>query len=980
MVAGDPRRPSASPPARGLLPSSLMPPSFAPHPSHVSSGGSVFFGSPPVPFYPPSAPVPSSFSMPPPHDSMLLPSAPLPFPNVGEPGERLLPCGTAGPRGVSLSPLPSSFLPGTASAPPSAFPVYMHPANQPFPMEGREDGRSLASGARGVPPGEGNFLFPLFPPGASTFQDKDEKKRPRDDRDGRREDVRREDGRDPSPGRGGDRLERRVGRHDGGRSPRPSGRFRPDGDQPGEKEEWGGDRGRRDERRDPRRGSREPFGDGRDEKRGRDAEFEKGSSGWSRRGVSPNSGAKRPRQQEASSEAGLLPTPSHLASLVHAEHAFTFRGRADPDGEGLRLGDSQRDEDERNTGEGARKVEETGRARRDGRFDATPTHGASPHRGGRGRGGPFAAGKRGESGHAPHAPSRERGGWGRGAGGAPGGRRRRDESEAFEGRQRRRSSETSSSCPRNRRGSPSIQRPERGDTAGASPAAGQPGAWNESERRDGRRQSCGSSISSSLSPARDESEDGKPASPSHLSPPSAAPLASGNPFFPPVGSAIFPAGGPRPQTPGEKDKESRGAQSPSRVAGEERGDDAGATQASENSTREDGKARTKGHPELPFFFDLWVPTTFHPSCPERVRLVLGPKGRTHKEMEQLARMRIQIYGKEMIRSTRRHGYDAFRDNQPLHLVVTFDRMRREAPCAETAQRAQGSLKAFLEQLVERTWPREESRRPESFYDKQISAGPSCGPLVYVHPLGLHDEPPPKELQGCLVYKPNLFTPLQSPLAVSGEAAQPGVGGAAETPFSSALTPQPSAGEDAKKFLWGTDFSGRIFGHGFLPRAAGDEEEEARLYEGDPTLLLDCTPPLCLLLLTLQSLHALLAEEGVQSLTALPARFEEKWGVRLLHSREDFQVAGLHPSKRTQDLQSVVDKPTGDDGYGGLLSFVQEFPEVFEIVRGFAKGEDRDEDGRREDLSVLKVRARDVPEFARVANRFKATNPWLERGA
>ncbi|KFH02491.1 hypothetical protein TGARI_309960 [Toxoplasma gondii ARI] len=964
MVGGDARHPSASPPARGMpgrgvLPSGLMPPSFAPHPSQVPSGGSLFFGTPSVAFYPPSAPVPSSFPVRPPHDSMLLPAAasPLAFPTVGEPERLGVPCGTApGPCGVSLSPLPSSFLPGAASGPPSAFPVYMHPANQPFPLDAREDGRGLPVGAapqRGAGPRpEGNFLVPLFPGGAAPLPEKEEKKPREDDRrDGRRDETRRDDGRDFSRGgdRESDRLERRKGRRDSGRSPRESGRFRLDGDTAGEKDDWGGDRGRREEEwRDPRKRGlgRDGFLEGREDRRGRHEEFEKGVGACGRQGPSPPLAPKRPRQ-EGGTDAGLLPTPGlHHGAGAHGGEPHAFPAfRAD-----------DREEEERSLG--ARKGEETGRSRREGRD--------LPPRGrGRSRGGAF---KRGESGHAE---SRDRGGWRRGQGCPPGGRRRREESESpCVGRQRRRSSETSSSCPR-RRGSPSIQRPEREESA--VPTGGQQCPWGaENERRE-RRQSCGSSISSSPSPVREEPEDRSKLAPGPYPASAGAPPAA---FFPPVSPLLQP--------PHENRDEGRnlyrGPQGPTGGREQQQEETVGKQATDGKSATEDGKPRAvKPGAELPFFFDLWVPTTFHPSCPERVRLVLGPKGRTHKEMEQLSRMRIQIYGKEMIRSTRRHGYDAFRDNQPLHLVVTFDRMRREAPCAETAQRAQGGLKAFLEQLVERTWPREETRRPESFYDKQISAGPSCGPLVYVHPLGLHDEPPPKELQGCLVYKPNLFpTPIHSPLALGGDTHE-GAAGAADATFSSTPTSQVSAGEETKKFLWGTDFSGRIFGHGFLPRAPGGEEEDARLYEGDQTLLLDCTPPLCLLLLTLQSLHALLSEEGMQSLTVLPARFEEKWGVRLLQSREDFQVAGLHPSKRS-DMRSV-DKPTGDDGYGGLLSFVQEFPEVFEIVRDVkANGEAHAEEGRRDEFSGLKVRAKEVPEFARVANRFKTTNPWLERGA
>lgn len=94
-----------------------------------------------------------------------------------------------------------------------------------------------------------------------------------------------------------------------------------------------------------------------------------------------------------------------------------------------------------------------------------------------------------------------------------------------------------------------------------------------------------------------------------------------------------------------------------------------------------------------------------------------------------------------------------RDNQPLHLLVSFDRARRHGATADTPRRAREVLESFLEQLVERTWPRDEQRPVQTFYDKQVAMGPSHGPLVYVHPLGLYEEPPPKELEDCLVYRP-----------------------------------------------------------------------------------------------------------------------------------------------------------------------------------------------------------------------------------
>lgn len=148
------------------------------------------------------------------------------------------------------------------------------------------------------------------------------------------------------------------------------------------------------------------------------------------------------------------------------------------------------------------------------------------------------------------------------------------------------------------------------------------------------------------------------------------------------------------------------------------------------------------------------------------------------------------------------------------------------------------------------------------------------------------------------------------------------------------------------------------------------------YEGDPTMLLNCTPPLCLLLLTLQALHALLWEDGAQEIRQLPAIFEEKWDVCLLHKREDFQAACVNPERQAKGLGPATDKPAADDGYGGLLSFVQEFPEVFEILPERAS---EGKAGAKPRFDRVKVRAKESPNFAHVAHRFKTTNPWLERG-
>lgn len=361
-------------------------------------------------------------------------------------------------------------------------------------------------------------------------------------------------------------------------------------------------------------------------------------------------------------------------------------------------------------------------------------------------------------------------------------------------------------------------------------------------------------------------------------------------------------------------------------------------------------------------FDLWVPTTFHPLCPERVRLVLGPKGRTHKEMEQFTKTRVQLYGRELVRDTSKHEYDPFRDNQPLHLVVG-DKVRRGEWSDASIQQMKEKLKVFLEQLVQRTWPRTEQRQPVSFYDKQVHLGPSTGPLVYVNAMGNWEESPPRDLLPCLVY---------NPLHCAGDGAsasqQPPAGTAAAptTPESSSIA---AAENDA------------------LLRRKHDEQI-GPTYEGDTSLLLNCTPPLCLLLLTLQAAHGLLVEEGVQELATLPLAFEKKWDVRFLFRREDFQAAGppSFTTERKEALTAAVDSLiyTSDghmheDAVSVLTRFVKEFPEVFDFIEGTPARASSSTITRLPGHSTPKIRARDQPDFASVAQRFKNTDPWLQGG-
>lgn len=76
----------------------------------------------------------------------------------------------------------------------------------------------------------------------------------------------------------------------------------------------------------------------------------------------------------------------------------------------------------------------------------------------------------------------------------------------------------------------------------------------------------------------------------------------------------------------------------------------------------------------------------------------------------------------------------FRDNQPLHLVVTGDRVRNPNPSPAEQMQIVHRLQSMLEGLVRENWPPSATHQPHSFYDKQHCLGPSTGTLVEVDPL------------------------------------------------------------------------------------------------------------------------------------------------------------------------------------------------------------------------------------------------------
>ena len=305
---------------------------------------------------------------------------------------------------------------------------------------------------------------------------------------------------------------------------------------------------------------------------------------------------------------------------------------------------------------------------------------------------------------------------------------------------------------------------------------------------------------------------------------------------------------------------------------------------------------------------------------------------------------------------------------------------------------------MLEGLVRENWPASAAHPPHSFFEKQQCLGPSTGPLVEVHPLdgscrvvgqrspsprvgtaeeSIHGlplqrllEPPPgavaedRAVQGRpmheypsqagssspqqLMQRPpdKLPQPLQhhTPMAWS----QPPIG-----------THQPAAGNGGrgkKSFavdrleLWIVCCATGLGNVGVVStvRTCGALCAEVR-YHGDPALLLDLPPSICLLMLTLQGLHALLAEEGPCSSSLLPGRFIEKWDVPFRYSKAEY---GLDASCPISWNDSII-------------GFIRHFPEVFRIA-----GDGWGPSGNTGDSKGPTISCVDPPQFRAVATRMR----------
>ncbi|OEH75765.1 hypothetical protein cyc_00838 [Cyclospora cayetanensis] len=370
-----------------------------------------------------------------------------------------------------------------------------------------------------------------------------------------------------------------------------------------------------------------------------------------------------------------------------------------------------------------------------------------------------------------------------------------------------------------------------------------------------------------------------------------------------------------------------------------------------------------------FLFDLWVPTTFHPMGKDAVKAVLGVRGSTHKEMERVAGAHVQIYGKQLNRNTKKHEYDEFRDNQPLHLVVTSDRLRNPNPTPDEQLQIVHRLQNMLEGLVRENWPASAGHTPHSFFEKQQCLGPSTGPLVEVNPLDgtchvlrqglpslrvaagagdsgngsrLHGEPPQQR-------RPDSPCVSEVDELVAGEVRHPmnfvSQRGALPPPQQQLI--QQSADKNQQQQVsqtvpWGPSSAGPHH----LP--AGSVGRGVR-FQGDPTLLLDLPPSMCLLMLTLQGLHALLAEEGPCSPASLPSRFVQKWDVPLKVSKAEY---GLDASCPLSWSDSV-------------MGLVMHFPEVFMVVGDTWGASGETGEGKEPTVSSV-----EVPQFRAVAARMR----------
>ncbi|KAL8426029.1 hypothetical protein Efla_001947 [Eimeria flavescens] len=386
-----------------------------------------------------------------------------------------------------------------------------------------------------------------------------------------------------------------------------------------------------------------------------------------------------------------------------------------------------------------------------------------------------------------------------------------------------------------------------------------------------------------------------------------------------------------------------------------------------------------------FLFDLWVPTTFHPLGKDAIKAVLGVRGSTHKEMERVAGAHVQIYGKQLNRSTKKHEYDEFRDNQPLHLVVTSDRLRKPNPTPEEQLQMVHRLQNMLEGLVLENWPAVAARPPHSFFERQQCLGPSTGPLVEVDPLtgscrvvgGTPGAPssPTSALRTAAaaaaaeeqLHAPPVGLQQRSPppmgeelaagqaRGLSGLAAhQAGPRPLAQPQLLQLPQEAPKQQQQTHAVPWQQQQQQQQAAAAPQAACGGNNSPAAGRevrYQGDPVLLLDLPAPCCLLMLTLQGLHALLAEEGPCSLSALPDRFAKRWDVPFRYSKAEYGLDASCPLSWSDSL----------------LGFVKLFPEVVSVAD---QGAPPWGPGNTQEAQVPTVASVDPPQFRAVAARMR----------
>ncbi|KAL8432957.1 hypothetical protein ACSSS7_004250 [Eimeria intestinalis] len=314
-------------------------------------------------------------------------------------------------------------------------------------------------------------------------------------------------------------------------------------------------------------------------------------------------------------------------------------------------------------------------------------------------------------------------------------------------------------------------------------------------------------------------------------------------------------------------------------------------------------------------------------------------------MERVAGAHVQIYGRQLNRSTKKHEYDEFRDNQPLHLVVTSDRMKNPIPTPDEQLQMVHRLQNMLEGLVRENWPPVAPHPPHSFFEKQQCLGPSTGPLVEVEPLtgacrvvGQPSTSPspasPLRPGGATAAAEDVLhagaAPLQrarvegTPPVLREEhgAGQPRAPPGVVLPLPS--VPQPhmigmssDVAEQPSQLPAAPWQQQQPIGGPPQPACVGSNDSASMeiRFRGDPSLLLDLPPPFCLLMLTLQGLHALLAEEGPCSLSALPSRFVQRWEVPFKYYKAEYGLDASCPLSWSDSL----------------LAFVEHFPEVLRVT-------------------------------------------------